>query len=157
MPKLKIQKTRDVEDVSYSKKGDAAIDLRASGVFVINLGEEKKEIEQDSYKIFPGERILIKCGIQVEFPKGFWGNIRDRSGLALKHGLHNLGGVVDETYRGEICVIMLNTGKKPYVLTKNERIAQMVITPYASADIEYVDSVEDSERGASGFGDSGKH
>ena len=157
MVKLFIQKVSDVEDVGYQKDGDAAIDLRASGTFIINLDEAKKEISGESYEIKPNERILVKTGIKVQIPKGHWGNIRDRSGLAFKHGIHHLAGVIDETYRGEIGVVVVNMGKKPYKITKNERIGQMIIAPYANVDIEYVKELDESNRGSSGYGDSGKH
>ncbi len=156
MEPLKIQKIADTDDVGFIKKGDSAIDLRASGVFVVNLDEEQKEISQKQYSLQPGERILVKTGVKAHFPKGFWGNIRDRSGLALKHGIHQLGGVIDENYRGEIGVIIINLGKKPYTISKNDRVAQMVLTPYATPNIEFVSSLEDSERGETGFGHSGK-
>ena len=94
--------------------------------------------------------------MHVEIPKGYWGNIRDRSGLAFKYGLHNLAGVIDETYRGEIGVVMTNLGENPYVIKKNERIAQMIITPYERVNIESVEALEDSNRNENGFGSSGK-
>jgi dUTP pyrophosphatase len=154
--KLKIKKLGDVSDVGYSKKGDAAIDLRASGVWVINHDENEQELSLDEYTIQPGERIFIKTGIMVELPKGHWGNILERSGLAIKNGLQLIGGVVDENYRGEIGVIMLNTSRNPYTIKKNDRIAQMVIQPYINADIEYVDELDNTNRGKTGFGASGR-
>ena len=154
--KVKVKKLGDVSDVGYSKKGDAAIDLRASGVWVINHDDNEKELSIDEYTIQPGERILIKTGIMVELPEGHWGNIRERSGLAIKNGLQLMGGVIDESYRGEISVIMLNTSRNPYTIKKNDRIAQMVIQPYLNADIEYVDELGNTSRGQTGFGTSGK-
>lgn len=156
MTSIKIEKVSNIDNVFYIKKGDAAIDLRASGIFVVGLDDKKKEISRAAYKIRPNERILVKTGIKVQLPKGFWGNIKDRSGLALNHGIHQLGGVIDENYRGEIGVIIINLGKKPYTISKNDRIAQMVLTPYAQAEITYVGSLANSERGEKGFGNSGK-
>jgi len=156
-PALKIKKiSDDVENVSYSREGDAGIDLRASGRFVIDLDSSKKEIEKEELELQPGERILAKTGIEVEVPKGFWGNIRDRSGLAFNHGVHVLAGVVDETYRGEIGIVLVNLGKKPYAIKKNDRIAQMVITPYQTVDILFEEDLQDTRRGRDGFGSSGK-
>ena len=156
-PVLKIKRVVDhVEKVSYSKEGDAGIDLRASGRWVVELDSEKKEIEQDSYDLNPSERILIKTGIIAEIPKGFWGNIRDRSGLAFSHGIHILGGVVDETYRGEIGVVVVNSSKNRYMINKNDRIAQMIIVPYAAAEIVHSEDLTETSRGANGFGSSGK-
>ena len=156
-PVLKIKAVAgSIEPVKYAKEGDAGIDLRASGKWVVNLDEEKKEIEQQSYELKPMERILVKAGIEIEIPKGFWGNIRDRSGVAFNHGVHALAGVVDESYRGEIGVVILNLGKKNFVMNKNDRIAQMVITPYSAVDIVYEDNLEESNRGKGGFGSTGK-
>lgn len=157
MTLLRIKKVGDVADVNYHKEGDVAIDLRASGVFVIALDNDRQEVNRDAYELQPRERVLIKTGIQVQLPKGHWGNIRDRSGLAMKHGIHQLGGVIDENYRGEIGVVVVNMGTKPYTITKNERIAQMVIAPYTRAGIEYVNDLDESSRGSQSFGDSGTH
>lgn len=157
MPILKIKKTvKDIDSVGYSKPGDAGIDLRASGHWIVDIDSEKKELEQEEYELLPGKRILAKTGIQIEIPNGFWGNIRDRSGMAANHGLHCLGGVIDETYRGEIMVPIVNLGKNPYKIRKNDRIAQMVIAPYVSAEISYEENLTESERGSNGFGSSGK-
>ena len=157
MPVIKIEKiVKDIESIGYSKPGDAGIDLRASGQWVVDIDSRKREIVQEEYELMPGERILVKTGIRLEIPNGFWGNIRDRSGLAANHGIHCLAGVVDETYRGEIMVAIVNLGKNPYKLRKNERVAQMIITPYVSAKISYEETLTESERGANGFGSSGK-
>ena len=157
MPILKIKYLApDLKPINYSNKGDAGLDLRASGRWVINLGQDKKEITQDSYTINPNERILIQTGIEVELPKGHWGNIRDRSGLAMKQGLHTLAGVLDETYRGEIGIIMINLSNIPHEIKKNDRIAQMIITPYSQADVAKEENLSDTTRGKDGLGSSGK-
>ena len=142
--------------ISHHKDGDAAIDLRASGEWAVNLDDEMKEIKSEKYEIMPGERILIKTGVKIEIPKGYWGNIRDRSGLALKHGLHVLAGVIDENYRGEIGVVMLNLGKKSYVIEKDERIAQMIISPYEKVELIEDEELTQTVRGDGAFGNSGK-
>lgn len=158
MVKLKIKKIdKSVEDNTYANPGDAGIDLRASGKFVIGLDSDKKEISSEEYTIEPSERILVKTSIEMEIPAGYFGSIRDRSGLAMKNGLHCLAGVIDETYRGEVGVVLVNTSKKPYVIKKNDRIAQIIIQPYVRADVEFVDSLEDSKRGIGGFGSSGRN
>ena len=146
----------DSEKLNYSNIGDDGLDLQASGKWVVDLDSSKKEIEQDKYEIMPGERILVKTGVKMEIPAGFWGNIRDRSGLALKYGIHTLGGVIDESYRGEIGIIIINLSKNPYLIEKNERIAQMVITPYVQAQISNEKELTNSDRGENGFGSSGK-
>ena len=158
MVKLKIKKTeKSIDDCGYANQGDAGLDLRASGRFVIGIDSTKEEISADEYEIEPSERILVKTGIEVEIPQGHFGSIRDRSGLAMKNGLHCLAGVIDETYRGEIGVVIVNLGKNPYTIRKNDRIAQMVIQPYVRAEIEYAVSLEDSTRGIGGFGSSGRN
>jgi len=155
-PKLKVKYLiPDLKPIEYSREGDAGIELRASGRWKVDLDSEPKNVEQENYIIKPGERILVKTGIKVEIPNGYWGNIRDKSGLALEHGLHHFAGVIDETYRGEIGVIVMNLGKNKYTIRKNERIAQMIITPCTLVDIVEEDLL-DSIRGEKGFGSSGK-
>jgi len=156
MPTLRVKHLTDLDKINYSRDGDAALDLRASSKFVINLDEEKKEIEQDSYLINPGERILVKTGIQVAIPKNHWGNIKDRSGNAFNHGIHVLGGVIDENYRGEIGVVLVNLSKKEFKINKNDRIAQMIISEYKKVDIEHVDELDETNRNKDGFGSTGK-
>lgn len=145
-----------LDKINYNKEGDAGIDLRASGNFVINLDFDKKDISQEAYFINPGERILIKTGIKVAIPNGCYGHIKDRSGLAFKNGLHVMAGVIDENYRDEIGVVMINLGKKEYKLTKNERIAQMIIKKYERVQIEHVEDLDKTNRDGS-FGSSGTH
>ena len=153
---LKIKHLSNIDQINYSKEGDAAIDLRASNKFVINLDYEKQELEQDFYSIKPNERILVKTGIEVAIPKGCWGNIKDRSGNAFHHGIHVLGGVIDETYRGEIGVILINLSNKDFKVNKNDRIAQMIISEYKKVNIEYVNSLDETNRNKDGFGSTGK-
>lgn len=155
---LKIKKLKhDIEEIKAISEGDAGIDLRASGHFITNLDflTERKEIQQDFYFLEPGERVLVKSGISMAIPKGHWGNIRGRSGLALNHGIQILGGVIDESYRGELGIIVVNTSKKPYQIKKNERIAQMIIQPYTKVSIEHHETLDETKRGE-GFGSSGK-
>lgn len=156
MPTLKVKHLNDSDKINYSRDGDAALDLRASSKFVINLDEEKKEIEQDSYSIKPGERVLVKTGIEVAIPEGHWGNIKDRSGNAFNHGVHVLGGVIDENYRGEIGVILVNLSKKDFKINKNDRVAQMIISEYKRVNIEHVQELNETNRNKDGFGSSGK-
>ena len=153
---LKIKLLTNLDKINYSREGDAAVDLRASGKFVINLDHNKEEIEKDFYLINPGERILVKTGIQVAMPKDHWGNIKDRSGNAFNHGVHVLGGVIDENYRGEIGVILVNLSKKEFKISKNDRIAQMIISEYKKVNLEYVDELDKTSRNQDGFGSTGK-
>ena len=156
MPTLKVKHLNDSDKINYSRDGDAALDLRASSKFVINLDEEKKEIEQDSYSIKPGERILVRTGVEVAIPEGHWGNVKDRSGNAFNHGIHVLGGVIDENYRGEIGVILINLSKKDFKINKNDRVAQMIISEYKRVNVEHVQELNETNRNKDGFGSSGK-
>lgn len=154
---LRIQKINSkISNLDTPNLGDAGIDLKASGTWMVDLDSKKEELVQDEYEIKPNERILVKTGIKVQIPPMFWGNIRDRSGLAFKHGIHTLAGVIDETYRGEIGIVLVNLGNTSYTIKKDERVAQMIITPYIPMKLEYVESLEESKRQENGFGSSGK-
>ena len=106
----------------------------------------------------PLERILIPTGIKIELEHGYEAQIRPRSGLSIKHGitLINCVGTVDEDYRGEVCVGLVNISNDVYTIQPDERIAQMVIAKYEQAEIEVVTELSDTERGAGGFGSTGK-
>jgi dUTP pyrophosphatase len=108
-------------------------------------------------EIEPGARALIPTGIAVAIPPGYEGQVRPRSGLALKHGLTvlNSPGTIDADYRGEIGVILVNLGPEPFVVERYMRVAQLVIAAYASAPLVEVASLPDTERGAGGFGSTG--
>ena len=114
-------------------------------------------IENDEV-IEPNETKLIKTGLAIELPIGYAAFIYARSGLASKRGLApaNKVGVVDCDYRGEIMVALHNHSTKSQVVSKNERIAQMVITPYITAEFEEADTLSDTVRGEGGFGSTGK-
>ncbi len=128
---------------AYSTPDSAGMDLRAS------LSEP--------VEIAPMQRALIPTGIYIALPKGYECQIRPRSGLALKHGVTvlNSPGTIDADYRGEICVILVNLSDKPFVVNNGERICQMVVTRYNRVEWEQVDSLDDTERGAGGFGHTG--
>ena len=140
MAVLKVKKLRpDAVLPVRKRKGDAGLDLYA--------------VEEVILK--PSEWVAIPTGIAVEIPEGYFGLIKDRSGLALKHALHCLAGVVDENYRGEIKVVMINLGREGIKIEKGTRIAQLLIIPYLPVDIEEVEELSDTERGEKGFGSSG--
>lgn len=130
-----------VEMPKYARDGDAAFDLRAA--------EEKL--------LAPGEKAIIKTGIQMAIPAQHVGLIWDRSGLAAKHSIHCLAGVIDSQYRGEVGVVLKNLGDASFLIEKNMRIAQMLIQPFASANIsESSEKIpEDTARGTGGFGHTG--
>lgn len=112
----------------------------------------------DEFTLWAGERRLIGTGIAVEIPAGFEGQVRPRSGAAIKHGVTvlNAPGCVDPDYRGEVCVILINHGDCSVQFKRGERIAQMVIAPVVRATIEQVGELSSTERGAGAFGSTGK-
>ena len=104
-----------------------------------------------------GERALVPTGISVAIPRGYGGFVQPRSGLAARHGitLTNSPGLIDSNYRGEIRVIVQNTGKEEFRIGKGDRIAQLVIMPVEHAEFDVVSELPDSDRGEGGFGSSG--
>lgn len=106
----------------------------------------------------PLERRLIPTGLFIELPRGYEAQMRPRSGLALKHGISlvNTPGTIDADYRGEIGIILINLSHGAYTLQPGERICQMVVAPYTRVEWDEVESLTDSERGAGGFGHTGK-
>jgi len=106
----------------------------------------------------PLERALIPTGLKIELEKGYEAQIRPRSGLSIKHGvtLINCVGTIDEDYRGEVCVPVVNLSSEEYTIMPDERIAQMVISKYEKAKIDVVTELSDTKRGEGGFGSTGK-
>lgn len=104
-----------------------------------------------------GARALVPTGFCMALPAGFEAQIRPRSGLAYKHGITclNAPGTIDADYRGEVKVLLINHGAEPFVINRGERIAQMVIAPITQAKFTAVDSLDETERGAGGFGSTG--
>lgn len=121
--------------------GDAGVDL--TSVAEITLA--------------PGERTLVPTGIAVAIPHGYGGFVQPRSGLAARHGitLTNSPGLIDSNYRGEINIILQNTGDEAFGIMVGDRIAQLVIMPVEHAEFEAVDELPESDRGEGGFGSSG--
>ena len=105
----------------------------------------------------PGAIAMIPTGIAIALPQGFECQVRSRSGLAAKHGIFalNAPGTIDSDYRGEIKVILANSGKSSYAIQPGERIAQLVIARYETVQWELVDSLDETERGTGGFGSTG--
>ena len=106
----------------------------------------------------PGSRLLVPTGIAIALPEGYEAQIRPRSGLALKHGISlvNSPGTIDADYRGEIGVILINHGKVPFLLKRGERIAQMVVAQFSRVVWDEMDELEETRRGAGGFGHTGR-
>ncbi len=128
----------------YATKASAGLDLRA------NLSED--------IELKPLERVLIKTGLYIELPVGYEAQVRPRSGLAYKHGINvlNSPGTIDADYRGEIGVILVNLSNQSFTVTNGERIAQLVIAKHEQAEWVEVEELSDTERGAGGFGSTGK-
>lgn len=124
---------------SYAYDGDAGMDL---------FSFEDKLID-------PGERVSIRTGLKFAIPKGYAGFVWDKSGLALKHHLKTMAGVLDSNYRGELLVVLTNLGKSEYKVEKGSKIAQLVVKPIACAEIEECEINDETERGEGGFGSSG--
>ena len=105
----------------------------------------------------PGEIRLVGTGLLMELPEGVECQVRPRSGLALKHGitLPNSPGTIDPDYRGGVKIIMQNSGTKSVALSRGERVAQLVFARFEALDVEEVDGLSDTERGAGGFGSTG--
>lgn len=127
----------------YSTYHSAGMDLRA------NLSESKK--------LKPLERALIPTGLYIELPVGYEAQVRPRSGLALKKGLSvlNTPGTIDADYRGEIGVILINLSNEEVIIENGERICQMVIAKHEQADLIQVEVLNETDRGAGGFGSTG--
>ena len=105
----------------------------------------------------PGQRAIVPTGIAIALPEGFEAQIRPRSGLALKSGvtLVNTPGTIDADYRGEIKVIVINLGQEPVVISRGDRIAQMVVAPVTRVCLQAVGNVDETQRGSGGFGHTG--
>lgn len=128
----------------YATEHSAGMDLRA------NLSE--------AVVLQPLERKIIPTGLFIELPEGYEAQIRPRSGLAAKHGITclNTPGTIDADYRGEIGVILANVSNEPFTVTDGERICQMVIAKYTKAELVEVQELSSTERGAGGFGSTGR-
>lgn len=109
----------------------------------------------DDVVIQPGDIKLLKLGIKVAIPEGYYGRIAPRSGLAVKYGIDVLAGVVDADYRHEVGVVLINHGKEAYTVKKHDRIAQLIIERIAVVNTEEVESLDDTQR-SGGFGSTGK-
>lgn len=113
--------------------------------------------EGEELLLAPGARALVPTGIALALPAGFEAQVRPRSGLAVKHGVTvlNSPGTIDADYRGEIKVILINHSPEPFIITRGMRIAQMVIAPVTRARWRLVEELDDTRRGAGGFGSTG--
>jgi dUTP pyrophosphatase len=140
---IRLQNNSDLPLPGYETEGSSGMDLRAAveAPVVLNAGEIR----------------LIPTGVCMSIPHGYEGQIRPRSGLALRHGIGmvNSPGTIDSDYRGEISIIMINWGQNPFTINRGDRIAQMVISKVLRADLVSADSLDNTLRGEGGFGHSG--
>lgn len=127
----------------YQTAGAAGMDLHAAIDAAIPLA--------------PGARATIATGLSFAIPHGWEGQVRPRSGLASRHGITvlNAPGTIDEDFRGEVAVVLVNHGQEPFVVRPGDRIAQIVFAPYARATLVEVDALDDTARGAGGYGSTG--
>ncbi len=145
---VRIDRMDDATDLplpAYRSDGAAGMDLAAA-------------VPADApLELAPGARALVRTGLMVELPEGFEGQVRPRSGLAVRHGVTvlNAPGTIDSDYRGEIGVILINHGSEPLLIGRGMRIAQLVIAPVARATLVLTDTLEATRRAAGGFGSTG--
>lgn len=139
--KIKIKKLNpDAKLPTYAHPGDVGMDLYSL----------------EDYTLQPGEWKIFYVGFALEFNTGYAAIIKDKSSLPKEHGAHTLGGVFDAGYRGEYNVQLMNLGDKPCEIKRGQKIAQLIMFPVAIAELAEVDELNESERGAGGFGSTGK-
>ena len=149
MTTLRVERLPHAEGLpfpAYETPGSAGMDLRAAVA------------EGDTIILTPGARALVPTGLKIALEPGFEAQVRPRSGLALKHGITclNSPGTIDSDYRGEVGVILINHGEEPFVIRRGERIAQMVIAQHEQARMFEVEALDETARGAGGFGSTGR-
>jgi dUTP pyrophosphatase len=137
---------RGLEAPRHETAGAAGVDLLAA------LGPS------EVLTIAPGKWALVPTGMAIALPHGYEAQVRPRSGLAARHGITvlNSPGTIDADYRGEIKVILINHGDAPFDIRRGERIAQMVVAPFTSIEFELRESLDETARGAGGFGSTGR-
>lgn len=140
---VKIVNKSRYDAPSYATEYSAGMDLKANIDAPVILGSL--------------DRAMIPTGLFIELPEGYEAQIRPRSGLAAKHGITvtNAPGTIDADYRGEICVLLVNLGREPFIINPGERIAQMVVARHERVEWVKVDDLAESGRGAGGFGSTG--
>lgn len=143
MVKIKVVNTGHQPLPAYATQQSAGLDLRA------NLDE--------SIVLRPMERRLVPTGLRIALPEGYEAQVRPRSGLALKHGITvlNTPGTIDADYRGEVMVLLVNFSQEDFIINDGERIAQLVVARYEQADLLSVEELDETERGAGGYGHTG--
>lgn len=143
IPVLRLAHAEGLPLPAHASPGSAGVDLRAA-------------IESEQI-VTPGERVQIPTGLILELPRGWEGQVRPRSGLALRHGvtLLNTPGTIDSDYRGEVKVILVNLGQEDFAVRRGDRIAQLVVASVSQVVVVETDSLASTRRGAGGFGSTG--
>ena len=143
MTKIRIINRGSQQLPAYATPQSAGMDLR------VNI--------EDPITLRPLERRIVPTGLYIALPEGYEAQVRPRSGLALKHGITvlNSPGTIDSDYRGEIGVLLINLSDTPFVINAGERIAQMVVARHEQAELIEVEELDDTERGAGGYGHTG--
>lgn len=140
-----------MESLSFKKlDADAVLPERASQY---SAGLDLYSIEAIDLK--PGERRLVRTGLAVAIPEGFYGRVAPRSGLAVNKGVDVLAGVIDADYRGEVRCLLINAGSEPITLPAQSKICQLIIEKIITPDAVWADSLSETSRGSGGFGSSG--
>ncbi|MFH1781475.1 MAG: dUTP diphosphatase [Patescibacteria group bacterium] len=138
--KLLVQKIdKDAKLPAFALPGDAGMDI-----FV-----------NEEYTLKPGERYLFSTGIKIAVPEGHVGLVWDKSGLAVKQGLKTMAGVVDEGYRGELKILVINLDEEAIKVEKHSKVAQMLIQKKETVEVEEVEELNETDRGEGGFGSTG--
>jgi len=143
LPKVKFKLTSpNARLPEYAHDTDSGADLFAS----------------EHYWIGSGETVLVPTGLQIELPPHFEGQVRSKSGLAAKYGVHvlNSPGTIDEGYRGDVKVILHNAGRTTFEIKPGDKIAQLIIAPYIQLEFEVAEELSETTRGENGFGSTGK-
>lgn len=157
--KVKIKLAdKNIELPKYETEGASGLDIRAWKYSLPSDLGNVLDFPNEGFTINPHERVLIHTGICVELPKDTEIQVRPRSGWALKHGitLANAVGTIDEDYRGDIGVILLNTSNTPFVIEKGDRVGQLILAKVSKLEWDVVSTLIDSKRGDGGFGHSGR-
>jgi len=146
IPVRRLAHNPDLPLPAYETAHAAGMDLRAAVP------------EAEPIVLRPGSRIAVPTGLAIALPEGFEGQVRPRSGLALRHGITQLNtpGTIDADYRGEVMVILINLGEEDFTIRRGDRIAQLVIAPVVQAAWREVESLDGTVRGGGGFGSTGR-
>ena len=146
IPIVRLPHARGLPLPAYETAQAAGMDLRAAVP------------EDEPLTLKPGSRFAVPTGLAMAIPNGFEGQVRPRSGLAFKHGVTclNSPGTIDADYRGEVKVILINHGAEDFVIRRGERIGQLIVAPVVQAHWAEVESLDETDRGAGGFGSTGR-